>query len=97
MTRNSAESEATAGVLDDAPVSADKQYGILLRNLPVPDDRAVRPRNETALPPGGYADPTEDCLETRFVLRDALIRRRHGTATDCRRAGLRVQRHFSRT
>ena len=27
-----------AGVLDDAPALADKLYGILLRNLPVPDD-----------------------------------------------------------
>jgi transcriptional regulator with XRE-family HTH domain len=27
-----------AGVLDDAPALADTLYGILLRNLPVPDD-----------------------------------------------------------
>ena len=85
-----------ARVLDDAPVLADKQYGIPLRNLPLPDDPAARPRNETALPPGGYADPTEYSLETRCVLRDAFDPPGHGAATDCRRAGLRVQRHFGR-
>ena len=37
-----------AGVLDDAPALADKLYGILLRNLPVPDDSGEslsRPHN----------------------------------------------------
>jgi transcriptional regulator with XRE-family HTH domain len=37
-----------AGVLGEAPALADKLYGILLRNLPVPDDIGdclSRPRN----------------------------------------------------
>jgi transcriptional regulator with XRE-family HTH domain len=37
-----------AGVLDEAPLLADKLYGILLRNLPVPDDigdSLSQPRN----------------------------------------------------
>jgi len=38
-----------AGVLDDAPALADTLYGILLRNLPVPDDigeSLSRPHND---------------------------------------------------
>ena len=54
-----------ACVLDEAPALADKLYGILLRDLPVPDDIAEtlkRPRNGGNGGNGGSAGPEISAL-----------------------------------